>query len=154
VATSIVSEISTYFFSVSPTHDWRIHENFSEGAYCTLTDMKGRARVSSLAVGGYESDEEDNKLRIPENTNPYQGLKAFVVGATGRVGRLIVERLVERGVPVRALTHDATAAVRQTETCTFFGIAYEHSGCFLNDGPAFTSFSGAQFMHGWFMRSS
>ena len=31
----------------------------------------------------------------------------LVVGATGRTGRLIVERLVERGVPVRALVRDA-----------------------------------------------
>jgi uncharacterized protein YbjT (DUF2867 family) len=31
----------------------------------------------------------------------------LVVGATGRTGRLVVERLVERGVPLRALVRDA-----------------------------------------------
>lgn len=31
----------------------------------------------------------------------------LVVGATGRTGRLIVERLLERGLPVRALVRDA-----------------------------------------------
>ena len=31
----------------------------------------------------------------------------LVVGATGRTGRLIVARLVERGIPVRALVRDA-----------------------------------------------
>ena len=30
-------------------------------------------------------------------------MKAFVVGATGRTGRRIVEQLVERGIPVRAM---------------------------------------------------
>jgi uncharacterized protein YbjT (DUF2867 family) len=56
----------------------------------------------------------------------------LVVGATGRTGRLIVGRLVERGVPVRALVRDADKArevlaeeverfvgdVRRTDTLT------------------------------------
>lgn len=35
----------------------------------------------------------------------------LVTGATGRVGRVVVDRLVDAGVPVRALTHRSEAAV-------------------------------------------
>jgi uncharacterized protein YbjT (DUF2867 family) len=34
----------------------------------------------------------------------------LVIGATGRVGRAVVDRLVDAGVPVRALTHRSAAA--------------------------------------------
>ena len=37
-------------------------------------------------------------------------MKAFVAGATGATGRHIVRKLVERGVPVRALARDREAA--------------------------------------------
>jgi uncharacterized protein YbjT (DUF2867 family) len=35
----------------------------------------------------------------------------LVTGATGRVGRVVVDQLVDAGVPVRALTHRVEAAV-------------------------------------------
>src|SRR5436190_24089595 len=34
----------------------------------------------------------------------------LVTGVTGRVGRLVVDRLLQMGVPVRALTHRSAAA--------------------------------------------
>src|SRR6202162_2217219 len=34
----------------------------------------------------------------------------LVTGATGRVGRLVVDLLIDAGVPVRALTHRSEAA--------------------------------------------
>ena len=34
----------------------------------------------------------------------------LVTGATGRVGRVVVDLLIDAGVPVRALTHRAEAA--------------------------------------------
>jgi uncharacterized protein YbjT (DUF2867 family) len=41
---------------------------------------------------------------------PTDGRPVLVTGATGRVGRLVVDRLVDAGVPVRALTHRPEAA--------------------------------------------
>jgi uncharacterized protein YbjT (DUF2867 family) len=38
-------------------------------------------------------------------------MKAFVAGATGETGRRIVQQLVERGVPVRALVRDVDKAM-------------------------------------------
>lgn len=37
-------------------------------------------------------------------------MKAFVAGATGETGRRIVQQLVDRGIPVRALVRDPEAA--------------------------------------------
>jgi uncharacterized protein YbjT (DUF2867 family) len=37
-------------------------------------------------------------------------MKAFVVGATGQTGRRIVQELVKRNVPVRALVRDLQKA--------------------------------------------
>ena len=34
----------------------------------------------------------------------------LVTGATGRVGRVVVDLLIDAGVPVRALTHGSEAA--------------------------------------------
>ena len=34
----------------------------------------------------------------------------LVTGATGRVGRAVVDQLIDAGVPVRALTHRSEAA--------------------------------------------
>src|SRR5687768_16114452 len=42
----------------------------------------------------------------PEGDEVPEG-PVLVVGATGRTGRLIVARLIERGIPVRALVRDA-----------------------------------------------
>ena len=39
----------------------------------------------------------------------------LVTGATGRVGRLVIDQLVGAGVPVRALTHRPEAAARLPE---------------------------------------
>ena len=35
----------------------------------------------------------------------------LVTGATGRVGRAVIDLLIDAGVPVRALTHRSEAAV-------------------------------------------
>ena len=42
----------------------------------------------------------------------FEGLKAVVAGATGGVGKAIVQRLVREGVPVTALARDVRDAVR------------------------------------------
>eukprot|EP00884_Botryococcus_braunii_P018185 jgi/Botrbrau1/504/Bobra.110_2s0134.1 len=49
---------------------------------------------------------------LPEASSLFSGLKAFVAGANGRTGRLIVERLASEGIPVRALARNATAAAK------------------------------------------
>jgi nucleoside-diphosphate-sugar epimerase len=41
-----------------------------------------------------------------------QAPPVLVTGATGRVGRLVVDLLVEAGVPVRTLTHRSDAVER------------------------------------------
>ena len=41
----------------------------------------------------------------------FEGLKAVVAGATGGVGKAIVQRLVREGVPVTALARDPRDAV-------------------------------------------
>jgi hypothetical protein len=46
----------------------------------------------------------------PAESGPYKGLKALVAGANGRTGRLLVESLVSKGVPVRALVRDVNKA--------------------------------------------
>ncbi|CAM6119402.1 unnamed protein product [Calypogeia fissa] len=43
---------------------------------------------------------------LEEDKSPYKGLKVTVAGATGRTGRLLVEELARKGVPVRALVRD------------------------------------------------
>lgn len=40
-------------------------------------------------------------------------MKAFVAGATGATGQIIVRKLIQRGVPVRALVRDPVAARQQ-----------------------------------------
>ncbi|CAM6020446.1 unnamed protein product [Sphagnum balticum] len=45
-----------------------------------------------------------------ENADSYTGLRVLVAGASGRTGRLIVEDLVNKGVPVRALVRDVNKA--------------------------------------------
>nr|MBA3920438.1 NAD(P)H-binding protein [Nostocaceae cyanobacterium] len=37
-------------------------------------------------------------------------MKAFVAGATGQTGRRIVQELIDRGIPVRALVRDLELA--------------------------------------------
>lgn len=51
---------------------------------------------------------------LPATDSRFKGLKAFVAGAAGRTGRRVVARLVEEGVPVRALVRNAIKAVRDT----------------------------------------
>ncbi|GAQ80553.1 hypothetical protein KFL_000570020 [Klebsormidium nitens] len=46
----------------------------------------------------------------PAKSGPYTGVRALVAGANGRTGRLLVESLVSKGVPVRALVRDASKA--------------------------------------------
>lgn len=48
---------------------------------------------------------------LPAASSAYSGFRAFVAGATGGTGRAIVSRLLQEGVPVRALVRDASAAV-------------------------------------------
>lgn len=50
-------------------------------------------------------------LLLPATDSRFKGLKAFVAGAAGRTGRRVVARLVEEGVPVRALVRNAIKAV-------------------------------------------
>jgi uncharacterized protein YbjT (DUF2867 family) len=54
-----------------------------------------------LAAPERSSLGERMRTRVP---------RVLVTGATGRVGRLVVDRLVDAGVPVRALTHRSEAA--------------------------------------------
>ena len=51
-----------------------------------------------------EARKRDSPLMTPTHRPP-----VLVTGATGRIGRMVVDRLLEAGVPVRALTHRAEA---------------------------------------------
>ncbi|KAG6540837.1 hypothetical protein Mapa_017815 [Marchantia paleacea] len=57
-----------------------------------------------------KKDEPSEADQPKEDSGPYAGLKVTVAGATGRTGRLIVEELVSKGVPVRALVRDPAKA--------------------------------------------
>ncbi|BBN03165.1 hypothetical protein MPTK1_2g21300 [Marchantia polymorpha subsp. ruderalis] len=57
-----------------------------------------------------KKDEPSEVDQPKEDSGPYAGLKVTVAGATGRTGRLIVEDLVSKGVPVRALVRDPAKA--------------------------------------------
>ncbi|KAL3697926.1 hypothetical protein R1sor_012002 [Riccia sorocarpa] len=57
-----------------------------------------------------KKEEQQGEDEKPEESNPYEGLKVTVAGATGRTGRLIVEELVSKGVPVTALARDPAKA--------------------------------------------
>ncbi len=46
----------------------------------------------------------------------FEGLKAVVAGATGGVGKAIVQRLVREGVPVTALARDVREAVSSPDS--------------------------------------
>ncbi|KAK3236136.1 hypothetical protein CYMTET_53703 [Cymbomonas tetramitiformis] len=62
------------------------------------------SRRTVVAVAAQTSATES------QGTNPYAGIKAFVAGATGGTGRKIVEELVAKGIPVRALVRDKSKA--------------------------------------------
>jgi hypothetical protein len=54
---------------------------------------------------------------LPEASSLFKDLKVFVAGGTGATGRLIIERLLKEGVPVRALARDLAAAVSSHRCC-------------------------------------
>ncbi|CAK9190803.1 unnamed protein product [Sphagnum troendelagicum] len=61
-------------------------------------------------TGQGEKDLSDEGSQEEENADSYTGLRVLVAGASGRTGRLIVENLVNKGVPVRALVRDVNKA--------------------------------------------
>ena len=61
-------------------------------------------------------------------------MRAVVAGASGGVGRAIVQRLVKEGVPVVALVRNVPKAVRSIGmNCTFACLSYYQKFC---DGSA------------------
>ena len=52
-------------------------------------------------------EEGEEGARAVMDPGAYKGLNAFVAGAGGQTGRLIVERLARQGVPVRAMVRQA-----------------------------------------------
>ena len=50
--------------------------------------------------------------QLPAADERFDGLKVLVAGATGGVGRAVVQQLVAQGVSVRALVRDSVKAVR------------------------------------------
>lgn len=48
--------------------------------------------------------------RLPEADQRYSGIKVLVAGATGGVGKAVVQQLVTQGIPVRALVRDGVKA--------------------------------------------
>lgn len=67
------------------------------------------------------------------NSRPGQVL---VTGATGKVGHLVVERLVERGVPVKVLTRDVAKAKAQWDNPLVEPVQGDISGEDWVNGPA------------------
>lgn len=68
--------------------------------------------------GSLMSDRKSQGLQEEENRR-FTGFKVLVAGASGRTGSLLVENLVSKGVPVRALVRDAFKArsVQQLKNC-------------------------------------
>jgi hypothetical protein len=54
--------------------------------------------------------------QLPSYSTAFSGLRAFVAGATGGTGQAVVQRLVQEGIPVRALVRDKTAAAVSTRS--------------------------------------
>lgn len=73
---------------------------------------KGRENDSLM------SDRKSQGLQEEEKSQ-FTGFKVLVAGASGRTGSLLVENLVSKGVPVRALVRDAFKArsVQQLKNC-------------------------------------
>lgn len=72
---------------------------------------------------------------LPATDSRFKGLKAFVAGAAGRTGRRVVARLVEEGVPVRALVRNAIKAVRAV-------VFFFHSSMLRHRGNGHCGMSG------------
>ena len=82
-------------------------------ASITGSDRRGRSGRSSLTNPlanpsvPEPGEEEVGTAKAVTASGPYKGLNAFVAGAGGQTGRLVVERLASKGVPVRALVRRA-----------------------------------------------
>jgi len=69
----------------------------------------GEVRVSRVlldALADVDRSRDERSRARPSSTAEMSKQPVLVVGSTGRAGRLIVDRLFERGVPVRALVRD------------------------------------------------
>ena len=94
-------------------------------ASITGADTERRSGLSSITAPmadpsvpepGEEGEEGATAVADP---GAYKGLNAFVAGAGGRTGRLIVERLARKGVPVRAMVR---LARKEKELGTIMGV--------------------------------
>jgi len=63
-------------------------------------------------------------------------MKAFVAGATGRTGRRIVEQLVQRGIPVRALVRSLERGQAELPPQTELAVGDVLNGAQLNEAIA------------------
>ena len=81
----------------------------------------GATKQKAPAEDYTPSDGEIVPLTASQPTGPSARFKDFgtavVAGAAGRTGKAIVQRLIQDGVPVRALVRDIANAVRQPAYC-------------------------------------
>jgi uncharacterized protein YbjT (DUF2867 family) len=78
-----------------------------QGANCLDLGFNFLTKDPRLIVSLFNMSSERAKLSIYCNKNL---MKAFVAGATGETGRRIVQELVKRQIPVRAMVRDITKA--------------------------------------------
>src|SRR4051794_14565828 len=91
--------------------NWPTWTNSPPGSACRATGTTSRACPSSAADPARWHDAlrapapDDIEVLMTGTGAP----RVLVTGATGRVGRVVVDLLVDAGVPVRALTHRGEA---------------------------------------------
>ena len=78
---------------------------------CSTT--RSRAQIAAKLAPVCHRHGSQGLTRAGGILRRFEGLKAVVAGATGGVGKAIVQRLVREGVPVTALARDVRDAVRR-----------------------------------------
>lgn len=74
------------------------------------TPTPARARVDDAVPS--DGEVLSPRKALPSSSVAYAGVRALVVGGTGRTGKLIVQRLLDEGVPTAVLARDVDAARR------------------------------------------
>src|SRR6266700_4888263 len=80
------------------------------GPTCRWRRCRSRCRGGAKAAAWHDSLRAPATDDVEVLMTPTRVPPVLVTGATGRVGRAVVDLLIDAGVPVRALTHRSEAA--------------------------------------------
>mmetsp|Transcript_31981 Transcript_31981/g.57269 ORF Transcript_31981/g.57269 Transcript_31981/m.57269 type:complete len:286 (-) Transcript_31981:430-1287(-) len=104
--------------SFPASHPWTLPQqalHTCRHASTAVRDNSQTGRYSRRTPPLIPAMSSDDDYTLPENeiiAPDFEGLKVFVAGASGKTGREIVKALAMRGVKVRALARDPTAAAK------------------------------------------